>query len=209
LIEKLNNKLYSLHEVINMNQAKAGKLIQKLRKEKNMTQLELANRLLISDKAISKWERGLGSPDISLIGELSYILGVEIEKLLKGDLDKNKKDSGNLRKIKFYVCGDCGAVLYSTGNPDISCCGRILQPLQVQDIDDVLEIKIEEIENDYYITLNHPMKKDHYISFIAYVNYQQVLLTKLYPEQSSEVRIPRLPKGQIYAYCSKDGLFVI
>ena len=59
---------------------KVGKLISDLRKEQKMTQKQLADALNISDKAISKWERGLGCPDVSLWQDLSQIFGVNIEK---------------------------------------------------------------------------------------------------------------------------------
>lgn len=186
---------------------KSGKLILKLRKDKNMTQKELADKLNISDKTISKWERGLGYPDISLINELSEILNIDVEKLLLGDLSPNKKDTGNLRHIKFFVCPNCNSIIYSTGNPDISCCGRKLHPLTYKNINDKHTIKVDEVEGDYYITINHEMNKEHYISFIAYVSFDEVLLIKLYPEQNAEVRIPKRKKGQLYVFCTNHGLW--
>lgn len=191
-----------------MDCTKAGKLILKLRKEKNMTQKELGDKLNISDKTISKWERGLGYPDISLLKELSNILGVDIEKLLQGDLSPNKKDSGNLKRIKFYVCTSCQNIVYSTGKPEISCCGRKLAPLECREINEDHKINITEIENDYFITIDHEMTKEHYMSFVAYVYFDQVLLVKLYPEQNPEIRIPKRRKGKLYVYCTKDGLFM-
>jgi len=94
-----------------------------LRKEKNMTQKELADAMSLSDRTISKWERGMGCPDVSLLSELSKTLGVNIEKILSGDLNPNDKDGGNMKKLKFYVCNTCENVLFSTGKADISCCG--------------------------------------------------------------------------------------
>lgn len=81
---------------------KVGNLIFKLRKEKRMTQKQLADIMNISDKTNSKWERGLGCPDVSLLRELSQIFNVHIEKILSGDLESNNQDGGNMRKIKFY-----------------------------------------------------------------------------------------------------------
>ena len=72
----------------------------------------MADALGISDKTISKWERGLGYPDVSLLGELSTFLEVDIEKILVGDLEPNDRDGGNMKRIKFYVCPTCGAQLY-------------------------------------------------------------------------------------------------
>jgi transcriptional regulator with XRE-family HTH domain len=191
-----------------MDCSKVGKLILSLRKEKNMTQKEVADAMNISDKTISKWERGLGCPDVSLLGELSKILGVNIEKILLGDLEPNDADGGNMKRIKFYVCRNCGNVISSTGEADISCCGRKLEPLVAKPEDDSHKIKIEEIEEDYYITISHEMSKSHYISFIAYVMCDRVLLVKLYPEQGAEVRFPKMFGGKVYFYCSQHGLWV-
>lgn len=63
-----------------MDCSKVGNLIYTLRTEKGMTQKALANAMNISDRTISKWERGAGCPDVSLLRELSDILGVNIEK---------------------------------------------------------------------------------------------------------------------------------
>ena len=72
-----------------MDQEKIGKFIAELRKEKNMTQKELAESLGITDRAISKWENGRGMPDLSLLTPLCEILGVSINELLSGErLDK-------------------------------------------------------------------------------------------------------------------------
>lgn len=186
---------------------KVGKLILSLRKEKNMTQKNVAEAMNISDKTISKWERGLGCPDVSLLGELSNILGVNIEKLLLGDLNQNDADGGNMKKVKFYVCPNCGNIINSTGDAGISCCGRRLEPLIVKPEDEAHKITVTEIEDEYFITIHHEMSKTHYISFVAFVTYDRVLIVKLYPEQNAELRLPRMPRGKLYAYCSQHGLW--
>jgi len=193
-------------EVSNMDCTKVGKLLYDLRKEKRMTQKEIADKMNISDKTVSKWERGLGCPDISLLSELSDIFGVNIEKILQGDLSINDTDGGNMKRIKFYVCPVCGNIITSTGLGEISCCGRKLESLQVQEINEEHNLQTTQVENDYYLTFNHEMTKDHYISFIAYVMFDRVHLVKLYPEQNAEVRIPIMRKGDLYFYCSKHGL---
>ena len=164
-----------------MDCSKVGKLILNLRKEKNMTQKQIAEAMNISDKTISKWERGLGCPDVSLLTELSHILGVNIEKILLGDLDTNSAEGGNMKKIKFYLCPNCGSVVTNTGGAEISCCGRKLESLTSKLEDEAHSLKIEEIENDYYITISHEMSKSHFIAFIAYAMFDRVLLIKLYP----------------------------
>ncbi len=189
-----------------MDCTKVGKLLYDLRKEKHMTQKEIADKMNISDKTVSKWERGLGCPDISLLSELSDIFDVNIEKILQGDLSINDTDGGNMKRIKFYVCSACGNIITSTGLGEISCCGRKLESLQVQEINEEHNMQATQVENDYYITFNHEMTKEHYISFIAYVMFDRVHLVKLYPEQNAEVRIPIMRKGELYYYCSKHGL---
>lgn len=189
-----------------MDCTKVGKLLYDLRKEKRMTQKEIADKMNISDKTVSKWERGLGCPDISLLSELSDIFGVNIEKILQGDLSINDTDGGNMKRIKFYVCPACGNIITSTGLGEISCCGRKLESLQSHEANEDHTLQTTQVENDYYITLNHEMTKEHYISFIAYVMFDRVHLVKLYPEQNAEVRIPIMRKGELYYYCSKHGL---
>lgn len=195
-----------------MDYEKVGNLILQLRKEKNMTQKQVADLLNISDKTISKWERGLGCPDVSLLSELSKIFDINIEKILLGDLEPNDMDGGNMKRIKFYVCPNCGNIITSTGEGEMSCCGRKLKALTPSIIDDNHEISVEEVENDYYVTINHEMSKEYYISFVAYVTYDRVLLIKLYPEQSPTVRFPRLcgkfERGKFYIYCNQHGLLM-
>ena len=71
-----------------MDLIKTGKIISEARKNKNMTQKELASKLHISDKAISKWERGLGYPDISLLIPLTKILDITLYEILSGEKEE-------------------------------------------------------------------------------------------------------------------------
>lgn len=191
-----------------MDARKVGNLINTLRKEKMMTQKQLADAMNISDKTISKWERGLGCPDVSLLRQLSDILGVNIEKILLGELNPNESSGGNMKKIKFYVCPTCGNVVTSTQESDFSCCGRKLVALTPKLTDEHHELTVETIENDSYLTFSHEMNKQHYLSFVACVTYDRVLLVKLYPEQNAEVRIPQMRRGTLYFYCTQHGLFM-
>lgn len=95
---------------------KVGKLLYDLRKEKNMTQKQVAELMNISDKTISKWERGLGCPDVSLLPELSQIFGVSIDGILSGELNQNPVVGGNMRRLKFFVCSQCGNIMTVTGD---------------------------------------------------------------------------------------------
>ncbi len=190
-----------------MNYEKVGSVIYQLRKEAAMTQQELADKLFISNKAISKWERGQGCPDVSLLGSLSEVFGVNIEKILAGDLSPNSADGGNMKRAKFYVCPMCGNILTATGDAEISCCGRKLEPLVSKTADAEHQLHVEVIEDDYYITFEHKMSKDHFLNFFAYLDYDRVTLIRLYPEQGGEVRFPKRGRGKLLFGCSKDGLF--
>jgi len=190
-----------------MDCLKVGTLILQLRKEKGMTQKQLADQMNISDKTISKWERGLGCPDVSLLSELSAILGVHIDKLLEGDLKPNEQDRGNMKSLNFYVCSDCGNVMTSSSLATLSCCGRIVEPLQAKAAEEQHQVHIEASDSEFFITLEHEMSKEHYLSFAAFVTYDRLHLIKLYPEQNAQFRIPMLTRGLLYVYCTKHGLF--
>lgn len=190
-----------------MNCNKIGTLIHSLRKEKGLTQKQLADCMNISDKTISKWERGLGCPDVSLLPELSEILNVNIEKILLGGLNPNEIDGGNMKKIKFYVCPTCANIMTATGQSETSCCGRKLTALAVNPSNAEHNLSVECIENDYYITFSHDMSKTHYINFIAYVACDRILFIKLYPEQGAHVRFPKFHGGTLYFGCNQHGLW--
>ena len=191
-----------------MDCAKIGKLIEHLRKEKGLTQKEVAEQLNISNKTVSKWECGKGAPDASLWEGLSAILGADILKLLQGELNPNRLDIGKIENIRFYVCPSCGNILTSTGKAGISCCGRRLSPLSAVTEITGHEISVEEMDTDYFITIKHDMSKKHYISFAAYVYDDRIWFQRLYPEQSPAFRMPVMKGGgNLYLYCTKDGLF--
>lgn len=109
-----------------MKEGQTGDLIRRIRLEKGLTQNQLAAALHLSDRTISKWERGLGLPDTALLPELSHMLGVPAERILEGTLSPNEPDGGNMKRTRFYRCPLCGNLLTSTGEAEISCCGRKL-----------------------------------------------------------------------------------
>ena len=190
-----------------MDNAKIGNLIYQLRKEKNMTQLQLAEKLGISDKAVSKWERGLGSPDLSLMPRLSEILGVDLEKLLTGEMPPKKTVNGNMKRMLFYVCPDCGNMITAMADANISCCGKIMTAIKPQKSDEWHKLSVEIIETDYYLTTAHPMERDHYITFVALITADGLTMKKLYPQWDMQARIPFRKHGRLVWHCSKDGLF--
>ncbi|MDO5603199.1 MAG: helix-turn-helix domain-containing protein [Oscillospiraceae bacterium] len=189
-----------------MDCGKVGGVIRALRKEKGMTQKALADAVNISDRTVSKWERGLGCPDVSLLAPLSDALNVNIEKILSGDIKPEQAKGGNMKNIKFYCCPVCGNVLAAAAEVQACCCGRKCAPLKAAAADKDHAAEIEEIEDDFYITVRHPMEKTHYLTFAAYVSWDSVLLIKLYPEQQAEVRFPKMRGGDLYLCCSEHGL---
>lgn len=192
--------------ILKMNCQKFSNLLFLLRKEKNLTQQNIADKLHISNKTVSKWERGLGFPDILLLPKLSKLLDVDIEKMLKGDLESSQKDIGKINKINFYVCNNCENTIVSTTESDIFCCGRKIEKNKI--IENNSDITINEFENEFFIKIDHEMKKNHYISFICIVYFDKYLFIKLYPEQFAETYIPYIRKKfDIYYYCNNHGLF--
>lgn len=190
-----------------MDNVKIGRLILRLRKENNMTQLQLAEKMGISDKAVSKWERGLGCPDIELITQLAEIFNVDLEKLLSGDIEINSVLGGNLKKICFYVCPVCGNIITSVSETGISCCGKKLKALTPEKAEETNRLSVEIIENEYFISSEHDMTREHYISFIAFLTGDTLILRKQYPEWNLQTRFPFFSHGRLIWYCTQHGLF--
>lgn len=186
-----------------------GKHIRELRERKKYTQKQLADSLNVSEKTVSKWENDRGLPDISLLESLAESLQVSVAELFNGQCNENKNVVANMRRSSFYVCPVCGNVLHTMGEGTYSCCGILLPVLSVENEDAEHEIKVENMDGEYYVTVNHPMEKGHFISFIAYVTSDRIQLVKLYPEQSAEARFRRYGRGDIYAYCNRHGLYKI
>lgn len=192
-----------------MNNYIKGSTIKMLRENISMTQLELGNIIGVSDKTISKWETGKGLPDISIIEPLSKALKVSLTELFSGDCIINKNISANMMKSKLYACPVCKNVIHSIGECVVSCCGITLPALIPEIDDDSHKILSESVEDEYFIHINHPMTKDHYIAFIAYMSSDKFEIVKLYPEGNAETRLKCRGSGKIYAFCTKHGLFEI
>ena len=189
-----------------MDQERTGALIRRLRMEKGLTQRELAGRLGVSDKAVSKWERGMGCPDVSLLTAVSQVLGVGLDSMLEGGLPQSPCQGGNMKRIRFYVCPECGNVITATGEAFISCCGRRLEAMQAAPCDESHTPHIEEMDGERYVTLDHPMDKSHHLLFVAFAGYDRVTLVRLYPEQDAALRMPAMAHGIWFIGCSRDGL---
>lgn len=184
-----------------------GSLICRLRKEQQLTQRQLAERLCVSDKAVSKWERGLGCPDVSLLPDLARLLGIELEGLLSGQLDSKEPLGGNMKNLNFYICPNCGNVVTAMAEAAVSCCGKKLPALTPQKAPEGERLQVERIEEDYFISTDHPMEKGHYISFVALLTGDSILLRKQYPEWDLQLRLPAFAHGKLLWYCTQHGLY--
>lgn len=189
-----------------MNTYITGTTIRKLREARGITQLQLAEEIGVSSKAVSKWETAKGLPDISLIEPLSSALGVSVMELMSGETVINKNASSNILFSKFYVCPLCGNIIHTTGETLISCCGITLPPLEAEEYDEAHFVSIEPVEDEKFITVHHEMTKKHYISFLAYVTTDKVQFVKFYPEGNAETRLQLRGRGYLYIYCNKHGL---
>ena len=184
-----------------------GATIRALREKQGMTQAELAEKLCVSDKTVSKWETGRGFPDVSLLEPLGGALHISVPELLCGQAITNGNRAANMLKSRFYVCPVCGNVLFARGEALISCCGIQLPALEAEEPDAAHELKTERVEDQIYITADHPMTKEHSLSFIAYMTWDDCEIKALYPEGGAEARFFFRGRGWLYAYCSHHGLF--
>ncbi len=183
-----------------------GAAIKRLREKKGITQVQLADMIGVSCKAVSKWETAKGLPDICLIEPLAKALGVSVMELMSGDTVINKNTSSNMLRSSFYVCPVCGNVISATGEAFVSCCGITLPPLEAEETDEEHKIAIEKVEDEYFVTVSHDMTKTHFISFIAHITTDRIQFQKFYPEGNAETRFSLRGRGYLYIYCNRHGL---
>ena len=192
-----------------MNQYVTGTVIKQLREKNKMTQLQLAEKLGVSDKTVSKWETAKGYPDITLLEPITEAFKISVTELISGNTIHNENISANMLRSKFYVCPVCGNVIHSMGEAAIHCHGIQLTPLEAEPADEHHMAVIERIEDEYYVRIDHSMTKEHYISFVAAASSDDIQIVKLYPEGSAEARFKIRGVRRILFYCNRDGLFMI
>ena len=190
-----------------MNTYVTGTTIKQLREQRGMTQAELADRIGVGSKAVSKWETGKGLPDSTLLQPLAQALGISVIELMNGEHIINKNTSANMLRCKFYVCPVCGNIIHSTGDSVISCCGITLPALEAEEPDEDHGICIESVEDEHFITIDHPMTKAHFISFVVFVTSDRIQMVKLYPEGNAQTRLQLRGFGMLYWYFNHHGLF--
>ncbi len=190
-----------------MNTHVTGTTIKELREGRKLTQAELAGKIGVSSKTISKWETAKGLPDISLLQPLAQALGISVIELMNGGHITNRNVSANMLRCKFYVCPICGNAIHGIGDAVVSCCGITLPALETEDADAAHAIIIEKVEDEHFISIPHPMTKQHFISFVAFVTSDRIQIVKFYPEGNAETRLQFRGRGHLYYYCNQHGLF--
>ena len=192
-----------------MDRYVTGTVIKELREKYHLTQAQLAQKLSVSDKTVSKWETAKGYPDISLLEPIAKIFNISVTELISGNSVSNGNVSANMLRSKFYVCPVCGNSIHSMGEAVIQCHGIMLTPCQAEETDENHMIFIERVEDEFYVRIEHDMTKQHYISFIVALSSDKLQMIKLYPEGNAEARIKINGVKKILFYCNKDGLFAI
>ncbi len=192
-----------------MNQYVTGAVIKELREKNRMTQLQLAEKLGVSDKTVSKWETGRGYPDVTLLEPIADVFRISVTELISGNTIHNTNVSANMLRSKFYVCPVCGNVIHSMGESEIHCHGLRLAPLDAEPTDARHIVMIEHVEDEYCVRIDHPMTKEHYISFVAAASYDEIQMVKLYPEGNAGARFKIRGVKRIFFCCNRDGLFSI
>ena len=188
-----------------MNQSKTGDLIKRLRTERGMTQKQLAERIHVSDKAVSKWECGNGCPDISLLAALAEVFDTDIHVLLTGEIAQKESEKGNMKKTKFYVCKSCGNLITASAEAAVTCCGSRLSPMEPRKAAPDEMLQIEDIGGEWYVSSAHPMTKQHYIAFAAYITDSSVMMFRQYPEWDFHFTMPMYRMGRLVWYCTQCG----
>lgn len=193
-----------------MNAEKTGSLIRSLRIKKGLTQKELAHMICVTDKAVCKWEKGRGCPNITLISQLSKVLEVDIQSILQGYLDRNKKIGENMNHLKFYKCPTCGNLVTSIKSVELSCCGNKLSPVSAQTRSEPeYQPVIQEFDGQYSIKFNHPMTKSDYISQVIVVRYDQIMTVNLYAESEAIITIPQVRGIRLFVITNKSELIAV
>ena len=112
-----------------------------------------------------------------------------------------------MKRSQYYICPTCGSITLSTGSAAVSCCGRPLAPQTPRKAEPDQKLRVEPVEDEWFITSSHPMTKEHYVSFVALVTGDTLILKRLYPEWDLQTRLPRIGHGKLYWYCVQHGLF--
>lgn len=118
----------------------------------------------------------------------------------------NRNASANLKKGVFYVCPNCGNVVWSSGEAVVGCCGNALKPLVAKKNTDALDATVEVEDGCHRVSISHPMTKGDHLLFVAAVGDDLVRIKRLYPEQEARAEFPLQGPCRLFAYGSACGL---
>jgi len=127
----------------------------------------------------------------------------------KGSASTTRHRDGAWCKLLIPAANASNVFRAAIGEGSFSYCGSTLIPQEAEEPDDAHAVRIESVEDSWYVTLDHPMTKDHFISFIAYLTTGGIKMRKLYPEQPAEARFRQGQSGAILAFCNRQGLFKV
>ena len=192
-----------------MDRYLTGATIKGLRESQGLTQAQLADRLSVSDKAVSKWETGAGYPDITLLEPIAAALRVSVAELLSGAAVQNANVSANMLKSCLYVCPVCGNSIHAMGEAHVSCHGISLPPLAPEPVDEGHAIRVSCEGGELFVQADHAMSKLHHVVFLVAMSPDCVQIARLYPEGPAEAHFKRSGVSDLYLYCNRDGLFSI
>ena len=119
----------------------------------------------------------------------------------------NANRAANMLKSRFFICPVCGNVLMARGEALVSCCGIQLPALTAEEPDPAHRLEIVKTEDELYVSCDHPMSKEHYLTFITYLTGDRCETVTLYPEGNAEARFFIRGGGLLYCYCNRHGLF--
>lgn len=100
-----------------------------------------------------------------------------------------------------------GNIITSISDTGVSCCGKKLKMLNPEKAEENSRLSVEVIENEYFISSDHEMTREHYISFVAFLTGDTLILRKQYPEWNLQTRLPFFAHGRLIWYCTRHGLF--
>ncbi|MCQ2592541.1 MAG: helix-turn-helix domain-containing protein [Treponema sp.] len=193
-----------------MNAEKTGAIIKEARIKKGLTQKQLAEAISVTDKAVCKWETGHGCPDITLLSQLSKVLEIDIQSILRGAIVKSPDIAGNMNRVQFYRCPTCGNLVTSVKKIEISCCGNKLVAVEARRSDEKKYIPIiSEFDGQFSVRFDHPMTKEDYIANVITVQYDKIMVINLFAEQEAIVTLPQIGGLRIFLITSKDGLIAV
>ena len=112
-----------------------------------------------------------------------------------------------LTATRFYVCPVCGNLLYATGSTELCCHGHHLEPLTPRDARERFALSVTTVEDELYVSVDHPMTKEDHIAYMAALSADRVQLVHLYPEGPAEARFKKSLVRAIVLYSTTEGLF--